>query len=209
MRPAGNIIAAYTIAVAALPVLAASAKGSDAANIGGVAIVVPEEWRRDGDGAWVLEGDAIGDSGKRAASLVVTALPRHTDLTRRELEAGRLALGFAAREHGLADATIELVAVSGTPAYRVRATRATAEDRVEQVQYIVSGKSTVALTFSCAAEEFEAYGPIFESIARSIEVREKAGILDQVPASLCCAALGIIALLGIATRRRRLACFLR
>ncbi len=168
------------------------------ASAGGVRLELPENWRREG-AAWVERRE-----GGAGATMVMAARAEHVSVSRaqlggvkREIEAQMLRQGVRAFQ--VSD--LRLAEVDGTPAYRLRASQEVAGSRIEQLQYIVSGKKTVAITFSCAAEDFPGEEEEFQRLERTLRVECRAGPLDEVPPSLCGAVLGLLAGVGAAARR--------
>ncbi len=198
---AGILAVCALVAIAGLPCEAA-----ERLEAGGISLAVAPGWKAapgDAEGVWVRS--------RGTANLNIAVIDRYSEvspgrsrLARAEIErAAGGALGgggsFQMHEFGVVD-------IGGVPAYRMECTVEVAGTAVRQLQFVLSGTSTFVVTFSAPAETFDALRGEFERMAMGIRLRDRAGTLEEMPASFCGWVLAVLLAASGAGRwaRRRL-----
>lgn len=172
---------------------------------GGVKIELPAGWSRRGD-VWVKT-----ERGARVATLAVAATPASTEISTALLRRGLSELDTALRagpEDGFAARSLEIAAVAGSPAYRVRASRADVRpgSAREQILYIVPAAGTVYLTYTTTPDRIAQGEEELRSLLATAAIEARDGAWDAFPASLGGSLLGVLAGLGAAGQWLRRRC---
>jgi len=207
------VLRAMGVGVVAVYLLAPMNSGSAAeVQAGGVSFELPSDWIPvDGSptgggggfvGAWTKEREGVV-----LGNLTVATRSSYSSVQKARIESGKRMLRSTLRaapeirDFELKD--LQVVELDRAPAYRVRASLAASGTRVEQLQYVVSGAGTVALTFSWNGERYREAEEDCEGIASSVRVLERPSLLAEMPVWMCGGALGMFAGLCAAARRGR------
>lgn len=97
---------------------------------------------------------------------------------------------------------LRAVQVDGVSAYRIRASSEPMGSPLEQLQYLIPGRQTIALTLTAPAGEFAAAESAVEEIAASLRVLEKPSRSAEMPAWMCGSFLGLLGGFALAKRVR-------
>jgi len=179
---------------------------------GGVSFEIPDDWSAvEGPsaggassfvGAWTKEREGVV-----LGNLTVTIRSGYSRVQQARIESGKRMiqrmLGAAPEIRDFELKDLRVVELDRAPAYRVRASLAVSEASVEQLQYVVAARGTVALTFSWNDERYGEAEEDCEGIARTVRVLERPGVVTEIPVWMCGGALGMFAGLCAAARRGR------
>jgi len=141
------------------------------------------------------------------ANAVVGVRERYLEVSETRISTGRREIEEQACAAGLGKTfrvlEVRVVQLQNAPAYRVRAAVDLDGVKVEQLQYLISGRKTHVLTFSAPAESFSRHENEFAAIADSARIESRPVLLQEMPPWFCGSALGLLAGIGIAARRVR------
>lgn len=173
---------------------------AETCTLGGIRWDLSDDWRCDGE-TWALEGKST-----LPAQLLATVLPgpmSHAVLTAPRAESAlEVAMQFRGF-HGAEVLESSRTSIDGAPAWRVRMRAEIEGRRIEQVLWVLRARETVALTFTCDEDDFRKLEPEFARVAQSMLVLERPRLIEESPASLCGALLGVLAGVCCAAWRRR------
>ena len=168
-------------------------------TLGGVSWNLSSAWRSDGE-SWVLEGEAAPP-----ARLVASVIPGSRPLSSGLISRAGPALEAELRSRGFERPRVEdsrRVRVGGGQAWRAHLSSEVEGRRLAQILYVVEARETVALTLTCDEADFEPILSEIERFERSLIVTDRPSAIEDSPASLCGALLGLLAGASCAAWRR-------
>ncbi|MBN1442149.1 MAG: hypothetical protein JXA90_05530 [Planctomycetes bacterium] len=146
------------------------------------------------------EGAAVAKLALAAHPLPIAVHRFGAGAVRRRIEAGlRDAEGILRFE--ILD--VRIVELDGKPAYRIRARVETSAESAEQLQYVISGRSTYVLGFSSASEEYARLESSFEEIVSTLVLSEGPPLLCRSSIWLWGGLWGTSLAAGLTLRSRR------